>query len=89
MKLIKYTPNETDNLNTVVSNLQTTLNQYREDIMQLAKLNFKVFQPEVENSENLITQINSLHEEINQLKDDLEENVINPFVYYRHPILLF
>lgn len=47
--------------------------------MQLAKLNFKVFQTEVENSENLVTQINSLHEEINHLKDDLEENVIDPF----------
>lgn len=66
-------------MNTVVSNLQITLNQYREDIMQLAKLNFKVFQTEVENSENLVTQINSLHEEINHLKDDLEENVIDPF----------
>ena len=68
---------QTENLTTVVSNLQITLNQYREEINRLAKTNLKILQPELENSENLVSQINSLHEEISHLKVDLEENVIS------------
>lgn len=63
------------NLNTVLSNLQINLNQYKENVRHLAKENFKQLKPDVEVSENLFVQIESLHKQFKQLRDDLEENV--------------
>lgn len=64
----------TENLNTVVSNLQINLNQYKDEIKKQTKVNFKHLKDEVENSEDLINQINSLHSQFNHLKGELEEN---------------
>jgi len=62
-------------LNTVVSNLQISLVQYKDEVRRLADANLKQLSPQIENAENLTSQINSLHLEIAKTKSGLEENV--------------
>jgi len=62
-------------LRTISENLRINLKQVKNEIIQQSKENLDELQPQIDESENYLLQMDRLGEKINDFKHDLEDQV--------------